>query len=240
MRMFAGPNGSGKTTIQRDVAQKFPPGFLGVLINPDDLEATIRRYSRLDLEPLGVSATERELREAFTGSAFLKQHGLADAAAVLQCDGRVIDFAGLPMNSYYASVLADFLRHKLLAAATPFSFETVMSERGKVDLLAEAQALGFRTYLYYVATEDPEINVSRVGFRVSQGGHDVPREKIISRYHRSLALVRDALRHTDRAYFFDSSEPESLFVAESAGGARPELRCDRIPNWFETFVLNRF
>lgn len=238
--MFAGPNGSGKTTIQREVAQQFPPGFLGVLINPDELEATIGRSGRLDLEPFAVSATESEVRDAFTGSAFLKQQGLADAAAILRCDGRVIDFTGLPMNSYYASVLADFLRRNLLAGSTPFSFETVMSERGKVDLLQEAQRLGFRTYLYFVATEAPEINVSRVGLRVSQGGHDVPRDKIISRYHRSLALVRDAIRHTNRAYFFDSSEATSLFVAESTDGGRPELRCDRIPHWFETYVLSRF
>ena len=115
-----------------------------------------------------------------------------------------------------------------------------MSERGKVDLLRQAQSLGFRTYLYYVATEDPEINVSRVELRVAQGGHDVPKEKIISRYYRSLGFVRDAIRYTDRAYFFDTSEPKSLFVAESAGGMCPELRCDPMPNWFKSYVWDRF
>lgn len=238
--MFAGPNGSGKTTVQREITQQFPPHFLGVLVNPDDLEASIARGGRLNLEQFSVRASDREVREAFTSSAFLKQHQLAHAAAVVQCDGRVIDFAGLAMNSYYASVLADFLRRKLLAGSTPFSFETVMSEPGKVDLLREAQRLGFRTYLYYVATEDPEINISRVELRVAQGGHDVPKEKIISRYHRSLGLVRDAIRHTHRAYFFDTSEPQSLFVAESAGDERPKLRCDSMPNWFKTFVWDKF
>ena len=78
-------------------------------------------------------------------------------------------------------------------------------------MLREAKSFGFRTYLYYVATEDPEINISRVALRVAQGGHDVPKAKIISRYHRSLGLVRDAIRHTDRAYFFDTSETVSLY-----------------------------
>ncbi len=238
--MFAGPNGSGKTTIQREIAQQFPSHFLGVPVNPDDLEATIGRCGRLDLGPFGIRADDREVREAFTSSAFLKHHQLADAATVVRCDGRVIDFAGLAMNSYYASVLADFLRRKLLAGSIPFSFETVMSEPGKVDLLREAQNLGFRTYLYYVATEDPEINISRVELRVAQGGHDVPKEKIVSRYHRSLGLVRDAVRYTNRAYFFDTSEPESLFVAESTNGERPKLRCDPMPNWFKTFVWDKF
>ncbi len=240
MRMFAGPNGSGKTTVQREISRQFTSRFLGVLVNPDDLEATIGHNGRLDLRVFNIRATDREVREVFTSSKFLKQHRLADAAAVVRCDGQVIDFAGLGMNSYYASVLADFLRRKLLAEPAPFSFETVMSERGKVDLLRKAQRLDFRTYMYYVATEDPEINVSRVQLRVAQGGHDVPEEKIISRYYRSLGLVRNAIRYTDRAYFFDTSEPTSLFVAESAGGKRPELRCDAMPNWFKNYVWDKF
>jgi predicted ABC-type ATPase len=240
VRMFAGPNGSGKTTVQRNIVQQFPSNFLGVLINPDDLEAMIGKTGRLDLEQFSICATKNEVREAFTSSAFLGQNRLAEAASVLDCDGRTIDFTGLAMNSYYASVLADFLRRKLLAALISFSFETVMSEKGKVDFLRQAQSLGFRNYLYYVATEDPEINVSRVAVRVTQGGHDVPKEKIASRYHRSLELVRDAIRHTDRAYFFDTSQSESVFVAESADGERPVLRCDRIPNWFKIYVWDKF
>ncbi len=169
MRMFAGPNGSGKTTVQREITQQFRSNFLGVVVNPDQLEATISRDGHLDLGLFGVGAVDAEVREVFTSSAFLKQHQLADAAAVIRCDGRVIDFAGLAINSYYASVLANLLRRKLLAGSTPFSFETVMSEPGKVNLRREAQGLGFRTYLYFVATEDPEINVSRVALRVSEG-----------------------------------------------------------------------
>ena len=240
LRMFAGPNGSGKTTVQGDIASQFPAGFLGVLVNPDDLEANIRSSGRLDLGTFSISATDAEVREAFTASSFLQRLGLAEAAAVLRCDGRVIDFGGLTINSYYASVLADFLRRRLLRSATPFSFETVMSEPGKVSFLREAQSVGFRTYLYYVATEDPEINVTRVAFRVTQGGHDVPKEKIVTRYRRSLELLRDAIRYADRAYFFDTSESTSLFIGESASGARPKVHCDRLPTWFRTFVLDKF
>src|SRR5258708_7841217 len=105
--MFAGPNGSGKTTVQRDIARRRGPNFLGVLINPDDLEATVRTSGRLDLGPFGISATDSEIRAAFVSSEFLKRHQLAEAADSIRCDGRVIDFAGLAMNSYYASVLAD-------------------------------------------------------------------------------------------------------------------------------------
>ena len=62
---------------------------------------------------------------------------------------------------------------KLLKVRQTFTFETVMSHPGKVALLQQAQQAGYRTYLYYVATDDPEINVSRVANRVALKGHDV-------------------------------------------------------------------
>ena len=78
-----------------------------------------------------------------------------------------------------------------------------MSSPDKIDFLAEARRRGFRTYLYYVATVDPLININRVANRVRMGGHPVPEEKIVSRYARSLdllvalaeALADDVLAH---------------------------------------------
>jgi len=238
--MFAGPNGSGKTTVQRDLAGERGPGFLAALVNPDEIEAAVLKSGRFDLGSFGVTATGYDVRAAFAGSEFLKRNGMASAATAVKGDGPVLDFSTLAMNSYHASVLADFLRRRLLAESKSFSFETVMSERGKVDFLQEARAAGFRTYLYFVSTEDPEINIARVALRVTQGGHDVPRDKIISRYTRSLELARDATRHTDRAYFFDTSGGGAVFVAESEAGNRPETRGEAVPSWFKTYLWDRF
>jgi len=41
-----------------------------------------------------------------------------------------------------------------------------MSSPDKVNFLHRAKDAGFRVYLYYVATENPEINISRVAHRV--------------------------------------------------------------------------
>lgn len=41
------------------------------------------------------------------------------------------------------------------------------------------------------------INVLRVKLRVESGGHDVPEEKIISRYDRALVLVKDLVKICD-------------------------------------------
>jgi predicted ABC-type ATPase len=44
----------------------------------------------------------------------------------------------------------------------------------KIFFLKQAQSSGFRAYLYYIATDDPEINIERGAYRVQQGDHSVP------------------------------------------------------------------
>ena len=41
--------------------------------------------------------------------------------------------------------------------------------------------------------------------RVESGGHDVPKEKIISRYDRALGLVKDVVRVCDVCHIYDNS-----------------------------------
>ena len=66
------------------------------------------------------------------------------------------------MTAYLTSVAADFIRRKLIAIGTSFTFETVMSAADKIELLKIARTHGYRTYLYFIATEDPEIDLSRI------------------------------------------------------------------------------
>lgn len=236
LRMFAGPNGSGKSTL-KDVLD---PNWLGVYVNADDIEAEIRVQGFVSLSPYGVIASQAELRAFFRDSGFLRQQGLdADAQKIRLEDGRVV-FDVVAVNSYFASVLVDFIRNDLLRRQESFTFETVMSTRTKVDFFCRAREHGFRTYLYYVATEDPEINISRVAHRVTMGKHNVPRNKIIERYHRSLSLLADAVTCADRAYVFDNSDSERVWVAEVTDGMELELKTDLMPYWLKTSLLDKF
>lgn len=187
--MFAGPNGSGKSTL-KDVLN---PHWLGVYVNADDIEAEIRAQGSISLEPFGVRASHADFSSFFAASEFLKHQGLHLGAKRIMLQGNRVVFDGVQVNSYYASVLVDFIRHDLLRRGVSFTFETVMSAPAKVDFFCRARDHGFRTYLYFVATEDPEINISRVAHRVSMGKHNVPKDKIIDRYHRSLDLLADAV-----------------------------------------------
>ena len=237
LRMFAGPNGSGKSTIKSVV----PAELLGVYVNPDEIQKEISEVGFLDLRKYRVETTEEEILGYLTRSTLLQKAGMAEDVKLLGFSSGRLDFSSIEVNAYFASVVSDFLRRKLLEKGISFSFETVMSSPDKVELLELARRAGYRTYLYYIATDDPAINVARVKARVNLGGHDVPEDKIQLRYHRSLDLLLDAVRYTNRAYLFDNSRHggEHLWVAEITDGQELELKCDPMPHWFRTAVWNK-
>ena len=239
LRMFAGPNGSGKSTIKIFVGNVINEKLFGHYINPDEFEKSIKESGFLDFNRFNLTIDESEILSFFQKSEWLKNEGLATEAAKLGFSGNRLDFTGVTVNSYLASVASDFTRRKLLASKQNFTFETVMSASDKVDFLAEAQTVGYRTYLYYVATEDPEINVSRVKIRVGEGGHNVPPDKIEPRYYRSLEFLWEAIKHCNRAYIFDNSGDEAEWVAQITESKKIEIKTDTAPAWFVKYVLDK-
>lgn len=238
--MFAGPNGSGKSTIKAVVEAEIGAELLGVYLNADDIEAEVSRSGRLDLTAYGITVTADEVLGCFRESKLLADKGLSGAAAELEFSDNSVSFTTVKMDSYFASVAVDFLRHKLVQTRIDFTFETVMSHPSKVEFLKFAQESGFRTYLYFVATEDPEINLSRVASRVAEGGHDVDRKKTVERYRRSLDLLADAVQYTNRAFIFDNSSAENVWIAEVTDNSILELKTDTMPNWFKTALWDKF
>ena len=124
------------------------PELLGLYVNPDDIEAEIRRHDFFDLAALGIATNESEILEFFRNSTLLAKADLLDEAAQLSFSDGKFSFFAVVVNSYFASVAADFVRQKLLVARRSFTFETVMSSPDKVEFLRRAQRMGFRTYLY--------------------------------------------------------------------------------------------
>jgi len=233
LRMFAGPNGSGKSTLNSIISKK----LLGVYINPDEIEKEIKKFDFLDMTAYRVTTNSDEVLSFFENHPLLKKADLLDDLYLLKFTDNKIDFFNIIINSYYASVCADFIRHQLLKSKISFSFETVMSSRDKVEFLKKAQEAGYRTYLYFIATIDPNVNISRVHNRVMQGGHSVPKEKIVSRYYRSLELLSEAVKYSSRAYIFDNSMQEKLWVAQIDNGKEFEFKSESVPEWVARYLL---
>lgn len=79
-----------------------------------------------------------------------------------------------------AAQFATALREDGVKNKRDFTFETVLSSPRNVELLKNAKSFGYRIEVVFVLTSDPQINISRVAQRVKNGGHDVPKDKIIS------------------------------------------------------------
>lgn len=234
--MIAGPNGSGKSTLLDEVVRALGTEALGAYVNADEIEQHLREPEGLDLKPFGVDSAP--LPAFLHASEWLAEKGYADEARAATVNQGRLRFPRVEVNSYLAAVTADFLRRALLGAGRTFSFETVMSSPSKVDFLRLAREQGYRTYLYFVATDDPEINVARVESRVAKGGHPVSRDLIVSRYHRSLGLLPDAARVASRAFVFDNSTGGSApaLIAEAEDGTL-EFHAERVPKWITTVFL---
>lgn len=123
-----------------------------------------------------------------------------------------------------------------------FSFETVMSHRGKLAEVIEAKEMGFKTYLYFVCTDDPTVNIERVKNRIDKGGHAVPSDKIIKRYKASLDNLAMAIGVFDKCYLFDNSTnvQKLICLIENGESLTLELDSEEFPNWFNEYVLPLF
>lgn len=76
--------------------------------------------------------------------------------------------------------------------------------------------------------------------RVNNGGHSVPEDKIVSRYKRSLDLLAQAISLTNRAYIFDNSTDQHVWLAEITDGHAIEIKTDLIPKWFIKALGGKF
>ncbi|MEO6716340.1 MAG: zeta toxin family protein [Novosphingobium sp.] len=96
-------------------------------------------------------------------------------------------------------------REAALKNGQDHTFETVMSHPSHIEYMQTAARAGFRVHLFFVATEDPVINLDRVSNRVKHGGHSVPPDRILSRYARSLENLPKAIAAAHTSMIFDNS-----------------------------------
>lgn len=128
-----------------------------------------------------------------------------------------------------AAQLAEKQREDHVEQMEEFCFETVLSTDRNLKLLERAKEKGYFIRCYYVLTADPMINVLRVRSRVESGGHDVPEEKIISRYDRALALVKDLVKLCDVCHIYDNSGNKPFRIFKKR---KEEVYYDECDDWY--------
>jgi len=214
LRVFAGPNGSGKSTVIKSIRESEAAGHqidVGVYINADDIARDLKN-DNFSFKPYDLKPSPYEFFDFALASGLIsEQFTLAELQAAVKFKGRIIKLVNPHALDRVAQLIARFMREELLKARSRFSFETVFSHESNLEIMEQAAAAGYKVYLYFVSTESPAINQYRVLLRKTQGGHDVPAEKIVSRYYASLGLLYRASQIAYQAFFFDNSLNEAPF-----------------------------
>ncbi len=100
-----------------------------------------------------------------------------------------------------------------IAAYKTVGVETVLSTAKYRPLVVDAKKKGFEIGLIFVILDDVEKNIERVRLRVEKGGHDVPEDRIRSRYKRSLRQLPWFLEHADKALLYENSAEQPSLMA---------------------------
>jgi predicted ABC-type ATPase len=111
----------------------------------------------------------------------------------------------------------------------------------KLTFLKEAAQAGYTVVLCFIGISGPEVSEERVAMRVSQGGHDVPPEKLIARYPRTLINLQTAIRELPHVLIFDNDDWRTPFrqVAVFQNGQRISLS-KPAPKWLRSMLLPHF
>jgi predicted ABC-type ATPase len=144
------------------------------------------------------------------------------------------------LGPYEAAAEVAAMRDALVAARRGFVTETVLSDPGGEDVrwLRSVSDQGFATRLVYIGIASADLAAERVASRAAAGGHDVPRDKVVARYTRSLRSLGRAIRSLPSVTVYDNSsfERPHLFVAEFKGGRQERRGRGRVPSWAAPFV----
>lgn len=240
VRIYAGPNGSGKSSLYKVISKEY---ISGLFVNADEIEKQLKTIGFIDLTEfnLKIDAKEFENFKNLPSSISLIKKAITEGFTVdvVIKDNFVVN-KPKSTNSYEAAFVASFIRYSLLNEKRNFTYETVMSDRFKLEEINHANQLGYKTYLYFICTDDFEKNIERVKNRVLKDGHDVNEEKIKSRYFKTLENLADAIRLVHRAYIFDNSGNQYELIAEIYQGTAFKFYTTSIPAWFEKYVYNKF
>jgi predicted ABC-type ATPase len=140
----------------------------------------------------------------------------------------------LQIDAYRAAEAADAIRRMLFDSGESFIFETVFSDPvgDKLEFLKDAERRGYTVVLFFVGIDSPATSDERVSIRVAKGGHDVPREKLASRYKRVMENLRRALVELSNVRVYDNSDmraPHRLVAIRESGG--PIQLYQPVPRW---------
>ncbi len=153
------------------------------------------------------------LYEKIIGPATLLEFVNADVIAARRWPGDAM------AHSYDAARIAGEQRTRKITERRSFVAETVFSHDSKIELVRAAVAERYLVSLHVMMIPE-DLAAPRVRQRVLAGGHDVPEDKVRSRYRRLWPLVAEVIPMVEHAIVYDNTRAAHPFrvVARFARG----------------------
>jgi predicted ABC-type ATPase len=139
---------------------------------------------------------------------------------------------------------------RAIAQNENFAFETTLGGHSIVRELHKAIDAGRKVIIWYVGLASPQLHIARVRARVARGGHDIPSERIVERYPRSLANLAGLIGLAAEIHVFDNSQetetglPAAKLVFRMRGTRIIEPKAESLlidsPDWAKPLVAAAF
>ena len=105
--------------------------------------------------------------------------------------------------------------NELLGKGESFAFETTLSTRSYANLVERAHANGYEVTLLFLALDSTELAINRVATRVREGGHNIPTDTVIRRFHNGLSnFFKIYMPIVDKWLLVNNSLAEFEFIAK--------------------------
>ena len=142
-----------------------------------------------------------------------------------------------PVERYKIAMdFCNLLRNDLLEKGISFGFETVASREDKLEFVRRAKSKGYFVDLVFVTAGTPEKCFERVQERVRMGGHDVPREKVFSRFERTMGYLKEYIDLADHADVWDNSGDGLVLMLYKSDGKVHLTSAGRSCGWVHRYL----
>ena len=138
------------------------------------------------------------------------------------------------------------LLERAIAERLDFAFEATLGGHTISALLDEALAGRIDVRMWFVGVSSPELHIARVRSRVARGGHDIPEEKIRTRYDRSRIHLIELMPRLTELRVFDNSRdadphagrvPQPTLILRLAKGKILDMvELSKMPHWAKALV----
>lgn len=170
--------------------------ILYIIAGPDGAGKTTAAYSLLP--------------DVFTTVEFVNADEIAKGISPLNPEGAAFQAGRIMLERL----------HELINKQVSFAFETTLSGRTYLKLIATAKNKGYTIVFFFVYLSSFELANNRVAVRVSKGGHHIPPDVVERRYFKGLKNFKTYADISEDWYLYDNSGSEYVLLASKIDNSK--------------------